>query len=607
MQRLAVLGVTLLLLHGKVESAKGRAIIQASQVAATIWPIAFAAATGSMLHSVALYRAQQGTQLRVLDMLLTSRTVGGMLKYLVFSFRFSLGLLLLVLIWCFSPLGSQAILRAAELQSNTETVGRPVVYFPVANISSVTEYSTVVGVSSYLSSLQSIRAIILSSLYDSGTRVMHSNGSAPAFSDAVAALGGPQAAVEAVQQDLWGNVRVPFIHMLDGYDPLRPSDWIQVPPDRIPPYQSLIGVPIRGMPQDTVGNTTVYINSTYHFLRCSGRWHNTTAWLLDNGHRMPNFTSVWATEFNWSIKSYPLEGSKKGYYGSLEFFSRRNVTSCNVHSSVVEVEVRCVKPGAQLRRSCRSTRIRNALGQGPFSNATVFSRGDAPGNPLGGYPSILLHDMVNVDLATHNSEFNAFQMYLSDSTAGFANTAAYGDEFCSVSREAFEARLGMLINTFWVASLEQFTILNRDGIKSPKDVNWTTIFYDTRKFLYANSTSVSSYFTEPTYRILVPWISVYLAAVTVLALATICNLWLRLAVRVPDFIDSVSALARDTPFVRRPAGVSSALGGAEQMDLLKDRWVRVQDVQASQELGRIALSDDKTLGMHTLERDRLYE
>lgn len=194
---------------------------------------------------------------------------------------------------------------------------------------------------------------------------------------------------------------------------------------------------------------------------------------------------------------------------------------------------------------------------------------------------------------------------LSDPVAGFANTLGSGDEFCNVSQEAFEARLGLLINTFWVESLAQFTVLNRDGINTPQDVNWTTFFYNTRAFLYASSTSTTSCFAEPTFRILVPWISIYLAAV--LTIATICKLWFRLAVRVPDFLDSVPAMARDTPFVRRPGGVSSALGGAKQMDLLNDRWVRVQDVQASQEFGRIALSDDETLGMHTLDRDRLYE
>lgn len=162
---------------------------------------------------------------------------------------------------------------------------------------------------------------------------------------------------------------------------------------------------------------------------------------------MPNLTSVRATEFNWSIQSYQLEGSKKGYYGSLDFFSL-HVTSCNVHSSVVEVEVSCVKPGAQLHRSCRSARIRNAPGQEPLSNATVFSRGDVPGNPLGSYPAILLHDLVRVDLATHNSEFNAFQMYLSDPTAGFANTASDGDElqcpYCNVRSTTWSAHQHVL-------------------------------------------------------------------------------------------------------------------------------------------------------------------
>jgi len=239
---------------------------------------------------------------------------------------------------------------------------------------------------------------------------------------------------------------------------------------------------------------------------------------------MPNLTSVRATEFNFSIQSYQLEGSRKGYYGSLDFFSLHNITSCSVHSSVVEVEMSCVKPGAQLRRSCRSARIRNAPGQESFSNATVFSRGEAPGYPLGSYPPILLHDLVRFDLATHNSEFNAFQKYLSDPTAGFANTASDGDDFCNVPAATFEARLGLLINTFWVPSLEQFTVLNRDGIKGPEDVNWTTSFYDTRAFLYANSTSVSVYATESTYRILVPWMSTYLATVAVLTLVTICNL-----------------------------------------------------------------------------------
>ena len=54
------------------------------------------------------------------------------------------------------------------------------------------------------------------------------------------------------------------------------------------------------------------------------------------------------------------------------------------------------------------------------------------------------------------------------------------------------------------------------------------------------------------------------------------------------------AIARGLAVDRRE-GMSSALGGAKQIDLLRDKWVRIQDVQPSMVLGRIALSDDTTL------------
>lgn len=203
-------------------------------------------------------------------MLLASRTVGGTLKYLVLSFHLTLtlGLLLLVSLWSFSPLGGQAILRVAELQTTVAIRNQSVTYYPVADIYNAS-FSMIQGANYYYSALASVKALVLSSLYDTSTRLIHSNSSAPEFEETVANLGGPVAAVDAAQQDLWGGVRVPFLHMLEGYNPLQPESWVEIPTDRIPPYQSLIGVTIRGMPQDVPGNTTLYLNSTYHFLQVS--------------------------------------------------------------------------------------------------------------------------------------------------------------------------------------------------------------------------------------------------------------------------------------------------------------------------------------------------
>jgi len=268
------------LLRDKPESPTGQGVVQASQVAATIWPIAFAAVLGATLHTVALYHAQRGTQLEVLDMLLTSQTVGGTLKYLVFSYRFSLGLAILVLVWSFSPVGGQAVLRIVELQPKINVTTQPIVYFPVANISNVTQYSPLLGVSSKLSTLPTIKALVLSSLYDGSTSVIHSNNSSPGFRESVIMLGGTHVAAEAVQQDRWGNIRIPFIHLLEGYDAGQPQKWIDIPTDRVAPYQSLIGIPVRGLSPNVFGNTTAYINSTYHFLQVSTVWQAVTVIII---------------------------------------------------------------------------------------------------------------------------------------------------------------------------------------------------------------------------------------------------------------------------------------------------------------------------------------
>ena len=56
--------------------------------------------------------------------------------------------------------------------------------------------------------------------------------------------------------------------------------------------------------------------------------------------------------------------------------------------------------------------MRNAPDQGAFCNVTIFSL--ANGRRMMQYPAIFLKDLSLVDKATHNSEFNAIQMYLAD-------------------------------------------------------------------------------------------------------------------------------------------------------------------------------------------------
>lgn len=90
-----------------------------------------------------------------------------------------------------------------------------------------------------------------------------SNGSSPTFDAAIRGLGGVDTAIVAARMDLWQNVRVPEITGLPGYDSEDPYRWLQVPTDRLVTYESLVGVPVRGIPQETPSNISFQLSTTY--------------------------------------------------------------------------------------------------------------------------------------------------------------------------------------------------------------------------------------------------------------------------------------------------------------------------------------------------------
>lgn len=85
-------------------------------------------------------------------------------------------------------------------------------------------------------------------------------------------------------------------------------------------------------------------------------------------------------------------------------------------------------------------------------------------------------------------------------------------------------------------------------------------------------------------------------------MCAIGNLVLRRS-NLPDIISGVSALTRDSPFFSMPT-LASTLDGSDRARFLKDRLVMIQDVCPEEEVGRIALSDTKTLVR--LQKPRMY-
>lgn len=53
------------MINGNAECKAGEAIVQATTVSATLWPIAFAAVVGPMVKAIVLHSAERGTTLGV--------------------------------------------------------------------------------------------------------------------------------------------------------------------------------------------------------------------------------------------------------------------------------------------------------------------------------------------------------------------------------------------------------------------------------------------------------------------------------------------------------------------------------------------------------------
>ncbi|KAK8216130.1 hypothetical protein IWZ01DRAFT_566039 [Phyllosticta capitalensis] len=594
-----VLGILIACLKDKPRSSTSEVIVQAAKYAATFWPIAFAAVVGSMARTIALYRAERGVKLGVLEMFMRCQTLFSTVKEILGLRVFSLWTAILLPIWAFSPAGGIAVDRILRPQENFTATKVPLVYYPDTNVSALTLRSYVEGVDDVKWSRSSMLMMYGGALSDPGAAVISSNGSGAYFNDVFGRITPPKA-INGTRRDLWGNARIPFLRLVPGFDENHPSDWINIPMDQVAPFASLIGIPIRGFSDTDVGNMTLELSSVYHVLDCSA-WGNYSQWEVDHPEwTSPALGSVFGQYPNTFLKH--LSGNATSNSETTIMLGARtidhgmwdNYTICGVQTEYVDVGIECSRLHFAEELDCMATRIREADTLPGASNVT------APGTgvwALQGFP-----EMTSL-LASYDHEgLGPLEMYLRDPTEGLSPVQVR--DFRGTSMPVFQTRLAMILNTWWHVTLNQTIFLGSDDI-TPSTMNDTTFGHGNKLFGWARTSGNWRTPTTPTYQIIRHWMALYIAATTVLTLCAIVTIVLQSRIRAPDILGSVSTLTRDSPYVAAPPG-GSGLESTERARLLKDMWVRIQDVRPGDEVGKIAFSDDKGLGTR-LKWDRLYE
>ncbi|KAB5518905.1 hypothetical protein GE09DRAFT_506976 [Coniochaeta sp. 2T2.1] len=123
-----ILGLFIILMKGKSVTSHWGSLQDIIKVAISAWPIVFAAVVAQVFKAWATYKVERGIKLMELEQLVGSNSFGSAIKQPFLLRRLDLLTLLLLVVWCLSPLGSQALQRTYTIGPAIVNTTMPVLY-----------------------------------------------------------------------------------------------------------------------------------------------------------------------------------------------------------------------------------------------------------------------------------------------------------------------------------------------------------------------------------------------------------------------------------------------------------------------------------------------
>jgi hypothetical protein len=278
---LIVLGLAIVTLKDRPQSPWSNKVIQATKLAPSLWPILFAAVLGNAIKCFARWKAERGSRLGVsaaslecwqttdhtqsLEQLTNSQTFGSTIGTIVALRTFGLYTLCLILLWGLNPLGSQASFRGVYLKERFSDGFRNLT---IADSSMLSRGSDLqLG----LDSNAAANLVYTTAFAAIESSTQYVNRNSDAFQILIARLGGMKSVSQSTSMDPWGNVKMPNLKLLTGYDAKSPERWVDVPGGELTNYVSLIGVPVSGIPISSTENLTFTLSAPVDNLAVSNQ------------------------------------------------------------------------------------------------------------------------------------------------------------------------------------------------------------------------------------------------------------------------------------------------------------------------------------------------
>ncbi|KAK6503097.1 hypothetical protein TWF481_008131 [Arthrobotrys musiformis] len=567
-------------------SSDGRQLLEIIKWGPTVFPIIFAAIVGDFLQSVALRRAQKGAKLGTLEQLTRTINIFTAITTPYFIRAYNWLSILLLSLWAISPLGGQASLRLLSTRPVTVRTAHSVRFLSPTNVSSY--LST--GGRNYGTWRVQAESLYTASLLGTGASKYRT-------------------------LDPWDNVRVPYIEELERQTPEPGLDgWYDVTNQNVT-YSSLLGIPIRGL----ASNITVTVPTSYSKLNCSYLdvfrndecFQNTTDRCFDATRpHIPDWFFPFArANRGWDYGYYMLVGmnvSQTAFNSSdgndspepldLIFESGgragTSVAWCKLSQTYLEAEVTC--PASR----CAVSKVRR-LSIGTERPPLFYKT--TPGKV--GTLSNFLTDFSLVAKSGKPSYSNFNQGYIYNPDDPIAGTADWVD-LVDVGIQNFEVRATQLMNTLLAAAQGPALYLSNYDIR-PYNYTYSPAL---GRVVVAESAAGESTRTREFLICYKSWSIVLLFCAVLLFTMGVSSAILACTTLAPDALTSLSALAAESRFFDVEHG-GSTLDRDEKAIALKERVVKLGDVEASNGIGYIALGTIDTYkgAVGDLSKGRVYK
>ncbi|KAJ4992951.1 hypothetical protein SVAN01_01655 [Stagonosporopsis vannaccii] len=564
-----VIATLALSMHNAPKSPSGERVQSYTLLAPTVFPIIYAAIVGRTLRRIGLYMAEKGSTIGKLE-----RIVGCQSLFSAIERQYTLGHfdglgIVILLVWLLSPVGGQSSLRLLAYEPQTVYSVIPAYYYPP---------QAYTWASLLLNSTDAKRFHHVSVPY-------------------MAALQSSSQTVNS-SRDMWGNLKIPDIRSLDGYDSNKSvGTWHRISNDSQITYASLLGSPIFGMPSS--GNATFNLTSHYWSIDCK----EVSTGPSQTDPLPPGFNS--STYALFTLNQTSAAGLRT-IYASRKPFAPGNALTGNVSLTYI-VRATCIAQPVRLETqiacwgtTCRAQAVRE-LDWVSFDDQRLM---------LYSNYTDLLNYMMTADQSNAHGGATQSQMtetFISDQIrfAGYGSVGSWVD-ISSIPLPLLSRRLQQAINTYSDASVgnlfhswehspdelpPSICTVRGSWACDERGLNWNVTALQLSKH------SGVKYVCKSGYAVVTIAISCFLLLAAVLCLV------LGIVTTAPDILGFVSTAARYNIYFEDR--VPSHLDGLEAARRLKDTKVMIGDVTGNDEVGNIAFTS-LDAAPRRLIRDRLY-